>query len=148
MMPRLYALVIILAASTVYAEDLAQPQADKFVGYYLARYDRAEQPITEEQKDALRAAHPLLVPIATDRMARDFFWLNVRGEKKTIDWDAAVQMIRRGEIRQVSQNHDLSVALVSYDGTLLKSKAPSISDSYKVISEVDPNHVFILYSTE
>ena len=147
-MPRLYALVIILAASTVYAEDLAQPQADKFVGYYLARYERAEQTITEEQKDALRAAHPLLVPIATDRMARDFFWLNVRGEKKTIDWDAAVQMIRRGEIRQVSQNHDLSVALVSYDGTLLKSKAPSISDSYKVISEVDPNHVFILYSTE
>ncbi len=148
MMPKLYALLIILAASAVYAEDLAQPQADRFVGYYLASYDRAEQPITEEQKDALRAAHPLLLPIATNRMARDFFWLNVRGEKRDIDWDAAAQMIRRGEIRQVSQNHDLSVALVTYDGALLKSKAPTISDSYKVISEVDPSHVFILYSTE
>ena len=148
MMPKLHALLIILAASSVYAEDLAQTQADMFVGYYLARYDRAEQPITEEQKETLRAAHPLLLPIATNRMARDFFWLNVRSEKRDIDWDAAAQMIRRGEIRQVSQNHDLSVALVTYDGVLLNSKAPTISDSYTVISEVDPSHVFILYSTE
>ena len=148
MMPKLQALLIILIASSVYAEDLAQTQADMFVGYYLARYDSAEHPIAEEQKDALRAAHPLLVPIATDREFRDFFWLNVRGEKRDIDWDAAAQMIRRGEIRQVSQNHDLTVALVTYDGALLKSKAPTISDSYKVISEVDTSHVFILYSTE
>ena len=148
MMPRLYALVVLLVASTVYAEDSAQPQADKFVGYYLARYDRAEQPTTEEQKNALRAAHPLLVPIATDRDFREYFWLNVRGEKRDIDWDAAAQMIRRGEIRQVSQNHDLSVMLVTYDGTLLKSKAPTISDSHRVISEVDPKHVFIIYSAE
>ena len=148
MKPTIYVLLIIMAASAVQAEDVGQTLADKFVGAYLLQYGRFNQLFTDEQKNTLRAAHPLLLPVASDRMYRDLFWFTVRGETRNIDWDAAAQMIRRGEIRQVSQNHDLTVVLLTFDGVMLLSKAPSISESYKVIGEVDPKHVFIIYSTE
>ena len=144
----LYALLIILTPAILYAEEAGPAQADKFVASYQSRYSNTQSPLTDEQISVLQTVHPLLLPVASDRMYRDIFWFTVRGEKRDIAWDIAAQMIRRGEIRQVSQNHDLSISLLTYDGVLLISKAPNISESYKVIGEVDPHHVFILYSTE
>ena len=148
MMPKLCILLIILLATNVYASDLGAPQVDKFVSSFLAHYESSTQPFTSDQKDALRAVFPMLALVPQDKAFREYFWSTVRGEKREIDWATAAQMIRNGEIQQVSQNHDLSVIMVTYDGVMLTTKAPTIDEAYRTMGEVDPKRVFITFSTE
>ena len=148
MIHKIIALLILATAITTYADDAASTQADKFVGFYLNQFESPERQFTQEQKDALRIAQPLLALVPQDKDYRNYFWYNLRGIKRTVSWDDAAQLIREGEIRLASQNHDLSVVLLTFSGELLNTKAPAIDTAYKVIEEVDPKHVFILYSTE
>lgn len=145
---QLFALLIVLAATNGYAEDFVKSQPDKFVGYFLNQFENSERHFTQEQKDALRTAQPLLSLVPQNKDYRNFFWFNLRGIKRTVSWDDAAELIRKGEVRVASQNHDLTVVLLTYSGEMLHTTAPAINTAYKVIEEVDPKHVFILYSTE
>lgn len=142
------ALLLLAAAITTYADEASSKQADKFVGFYLNQFENPERQFTQEQKDALRTAQPLLALVPQDKVYRNYFWYNLRGIKRTVSWDEAAQMIRTGEVREASQNHDLTVVLLTYSGEMLYTTAPAINTAYKVIEEVDPKHVFIRYSTE
>ncbi len=144
----LFALLIVLAATNGYAEDFVKSQPDKFVGYFLNQFENSERHFTQEQKDALRVAQPLLALVPQDKDYRNYFWYNLRGAKRTVSWDDAAQLIRNGEIREASQSHALTIALLTYSGELLTATTPDLSTAYKVIEEVDPKHVFIRYSTE
>ena len=144
----LFALLIVLATTTAYAEDMVESQADKFVGYFLNQYERPDRQFTQEQKDALRIAQPLLALVPLDKYYRNFFWFNLRGIKRTVSWEDAAQLIRKGEVRLATQAHSRNVNLLTYSGELLTATAPDLSSAFKVIEEVDPKHVFIQYSTE
>jgi len=148
MIHRIIALLILATAITTYADDASSTQADKFVGFYLNQFETPERQFTQEQKDALRTAQPLLSLVPQNKDYRNFFWFNLRGIKRTVSWDDAAELIRKGEVRVASQNHDLTVVLLTYSGEMLHTTAPAINTAYKVIEEVDPKHVFILYSTE
>ena len=148
MIHRIIALLILATAITTYADDASSTQADKFVGFYLNQFETPERQFTQEQKDALRIAQPLLALVPPDKYYRNFFWFNLRGIRRTVSWEDAAQLIRKGEVRLATQAHSRNVNLLTYSGELVTATAPDLSSAFKVIEEVDPKHVFIQYSTE
>ena len=55
------------------------------------------------------------------------------GDPTVITWDAAVDLIKEGNVKQVFQTHSLDVTLDMKSGEQYKTTEPSIDDVFKVI---------------
>ena len=142
-------LTIVVAAVILAAPHKATDRADKFLAEFLSRMRIKKVAVSEEQKEALRIAHPLLLTAADDEWVPMLFWQMVRqGDRKQIEWSEAKALILKGKIRHVLQSHSLDVDLVDRQGRTYTTKEPTIDEVLHVVKTVDPKKLFIVYDTE
>ncbi len=143
------AFIFAFAAISLQSFGQTPSRVDGFVHEFFRLIGAKEREITEQEKDALRNVHPILLRAADHEVVPQFFWSIVRqAEPKSISWDEARNLIVKGKVVGASQLHSLDVYLVARDGRKYKTKGPRGDEVHKAIREVDPKGVFISYAME
>lgn len=123
--------------------------ADRFVEQFSRRMEIIKMPLSDEQKEALRTVHPLLVFVADHEYIRMSFWEMVRQNPTTkIEWAEAKKLVQQGLVSLASQAHSRQVSLMTRDGHTFTTMEPQMDDILRLVQEVDPKMLFIGYETE
>lgn len=69
-------------------------------------------------------------------------------KSEEVDWVDAKRLILMGYIKSISQQHDLTIYLLSKSNILYKSNEPQLGDVFRVSEVVDPCGIFIQSMTE
>ena len=69
-------------------------------------------------------------------------------KSEDIAWRDAKRLILMGYVKAISQQHDLTIYLLSKTGILYRSIEPSLGEVFRVSSVVDPCGIFIQTMTE
>ena len=117
----------------------------------LIRILKAEKiQVEPSQVNALETARPLLRQIADNDNALVYFWAFVRRHNPPtpISGDRARELVRKGNIQDVSITHRYGLVLSTITGAAYQTEDSESESIRKVMHEVDPKGVFMSFGME
>jgi hypothetical protein len=145
-------MALVLAVGLVFtvlaASEEAPSKADRFASMFAERLRNAEIEVTEEEEQALRNAHPVLLRLLdsdyASRLILPDFWKIVRQEDpEEVEWEEARTLILSGKVTDAFISHAETVGLLTKDGRRYHTKPPDRAEYNRTIKEADPKGVFI-----
>ena len=109
--------------------------------------------LSDDEKQKLNAAAPVLEKLAASPKYKKLFWSSISDRMgfdppMPIPWAEAEKRIRNGEFRMIDQAHDKRLKMQTSNYEEFTTTQERIDQAYAIIKEIDPKGVFIDYGTE